>query len=107
MPSEFAFSERELNLLRRSMDWVIPPDSSPGAGSELCVARLLDLLERLGDEAHYRYRRSLPQMVESDFEDTSNEFAQEFIDHVRDVYYGSPDTGAWEDIGFKRSSDRG
>lgn len=95
------FSPGELGMLRTAMEWVIPTDSrSPGAGGPEAVAHLLSLLEQLGEPTLARYRLFLPTLTEADLHNPNHEFAPTFIDHVRDVYYGYADTGAWEDIGF-------
>jgi hypothetical protein len=99
-----AFTPEETAKLREAMEWVIPSDShSDGAGSEVTLRHLLQLLADVGDEAVAEYRAQLPELDLSDLEDPSNKFAQTFIDHVRDVYYGYPDTGAWQDLGFGQS----
>jgi hypothetical protein len=100
------FSAEELAQLKAAMDWVIPPDkSSPnhissGAGTDVTLNHLIDLLEDLGDATIAEYRLNLPYLAEADLSDSSNRFGQLFINHVRDTYYGYPDTGAWAELGF-------
>jgi len=85
------------------MDWVIPPDSSPGAGTEAGVARLIELVDACEPGIARMYATDIPYLSESDLADETNAFGQLFIGHVRDVYYGFPETGSWADIGFKVS----
>ena len=95
----------DLAKLAEAMDWVIPPDSSPGAGSTAGVKRLVDLIESLPSNAADLYAASLPKLTAADLDDPANTFAQLFIEHVKDVYYSYPDTGAWADIGFHVKDD--
>jgi hypothetical protein len=99
-------TDQELEKLRVAMNWVIPADSVPGAGTEVCVRHLLELIDSLEDEWALLYRRELPSLQESDLAISDHPFAPHFIDHVRDCYYGHPDTGAWEDIGFTHQAYR-
>jgi hypothetical protein len=103
MTSNFlaSLSEAERLRLREAMDWVIPPDSSPGAGTEEGVANLARLLDSLSADVGRLYRTHLTSLTEASLADPSNAFAALFIEHVRDVYYGSPDSGAWTDIAFE------
>jgi hypothetical protein len=101
MSTSLIFADEEVAKLRAAMDWVIPRDSSPGAGTDAGVRHLIELVESLGERMIIEYRTELPNLREEDLDNRSNPFAQRFIDHVRDVYYGYGDTGAWEDIGFK------
>ena len=87
--------------LAQAMGWVIPPDSSPGAGSPACVAHLIRLVETLPREVQAQYAARLPDLKQDDLSDPGSPFARLFVEHVLDVYYGYPDTGAWGDIGFK------
>ncbi|HLK15493.1 MAG TPA: hypothetical protein VKT78_11875 [Fimbriimonadaceae bacterium] len=99
-PSLRAFlTEDDLARLREAMDWVIPPDSSPGAGTEAGLRRFLDLLDELHEEPA-TFAAALGRLSQSDLDDPSNSFAANFVERVRDAYYGSADTGAWSDIGF-------
>lgn len=82
-----------------AMNWVIPPDGSPGAGDETTPQALLALIADLGLQDEYAH--FLPSLTEADLANPSHPFAPKFIEHVRDVYYASPESGAWEDIGFR------
>ncbi|MBI5707224.1 MAG: hypothetical protein HZC36_09580 [Armatimonadetes bacterium] len=94
-------TEAELAKLSQAMDWVIPPDKTPGAGSAVCVQRMVELIEAETPEVLLAFQRGLPALEESDLADPSHRFAQLLIEMVRDVYYGYPETGSWADIGFK------
>lgn len=94
-------TEAELAKLSQAMDWVIPPDATPGAGSAICVQRFEELLEAEPPEVQSAFQNGLPDLRESDLGDEKNSFAQLFVEMVRDVYYGYPETGSWADIGFK------
>jgi len=76
------------------MAWVIP-----GAGSDACLRHLHDLIASQGCLPDYQQR--LPELREQDLADPDHEFAAMFIEHVRDVYYGRSDTGAWPEIGYE------
>lgn len=91
----------ELSQLAQAMDWVIPPDSTPGAGSDIGVQRMVELIESEPPEVLQTFQRGLPALEEADLADPTHSFAQLFIEMVRDVYYGYPETGSWADIGFK------
>ena len=80
------------------MEWVIPTDQTPGAGSDACVQHLEDLVESIG--ALEQYTTHLPALTEQDLANPIHPFAPMFINHVRDVYYGYADCGAWEDMGY-------
>jgi len=95
----------DLAKLAEAMDWVIPPDSSPGAGSTTGVKRLVDLVKSLPPGVADIFVASLPKLTIADLDDPANAFAQLFIEHVKDVYYSYPDTGAWADIGFRVKDD--
>ncbi len=101
--SSYPMTQSETARLAKAMEWVIPTDSSPGAGTPACVQRLVDLISSQPSQVAELYRAHLPTLLEADLSDRSNAFAQLFVEHVRDVYYGYPDTGAWADIGFKVS----
>lgn|GEM_PF-2543955 len=94
-------TEADLAKLARAMDWVIPPDSSPGAGTEAGINRLIELIDSQYPGIAAMYAANLPGLTESDLADSANSFAQLFIEQVRDVYYSFPETGSWADIGFK------
>jgi hypothetical protein len=85
----------DIDRLRTCMGWVIP-----GSGSEACVQHLLDLVRELGESTAAEYELFIPGLSERDLADLGHPFAAEFIEHVRDVYYGYADTGAWQEIGF-------
>lgn len=87
--------------LREAMNWVIPADSSPGAGTDAGVERLLALIASLGPEVESAYAHNLDTLSEADLKASTNAFATMFIEHVRDVYYATPDTGSWSDIRFE------
>jgi len=87
--------------IARAMDWVVPPDSSPGAGSPAGVAHLVSLIESLPPSIAALYDQHLATLEESDLEDPSHPLGPVLVEHVRDVYYSFADTGAWTDIGFK------
>jgi hypothetical protein len=91
----------DIAKLAEAMDWVIPPDASPGAGSEMCVRRMLELIGSLPPDVADLYLTNLPDLVEADLADAANSFAQLLIEQVRDVYYAYPESGSWADIGFK------
>jgi hypothetical protein len=95
-----ALTEADRAKLMVAMDWVIPPDSSPGAGTEAVVARLAALVDSLGDHRIQAYRDSIAGLRREDLNDPTHPFAAMFVENVRDVYYAYPDTGAWADIGF-------
>lgn len=88
-----------IERLREAMGWVIPEDASPGAGSDAGLNRLLALIKALDIE--HAYTANLDRLQPTDLAKPSDEFAQMFIEHVRDVYYATPDTGSWNDIGFE------
>lgn len=94
-------SDSDLSKLAEAMNWVIPPDSSPGAGSPACVARMIQMIESQPPGLAADYAACLPALQESELADPENRFAQLFIEQVRDVYYSYPETGSWDDIGFK------
>ncbi|HTQ11516.1 MAG TPA: hypothetical protein VMI31_15750 [Fimbriimonadaceae bacterium] len=94
----------DLAKLAEAANWVIPPDSSPGAGAPACLARLEELIRSLPPETRALYESELPGLTEADLDDPSNRCARLLVDHVRDVYYGCPDAGGWEDVGFKVSN---
>lgn len=94
-------TQTELARLAEAMDWVIPPDTSPGAGSEACVQRMIELIESEPPEIREQFAAHLPMLEESDLADPENRFVQLFIEMVRDAYYAYPETGSWADIGFK------
>jgi hypothetical protein len=94
-------SPAEFQTLRQAMEWVIPTDSTPGAGSDACIEHLVELVGSLGEPVIDRYAKNLPSLKQEDLANTSHPFAPMFIDHVRDVYYAYADTGAWADIGFE------
>src|SRR5579862_7556643 len=102
MPSGIrdALTATEREHLRAEMNWVIPADSSPGAGTDAGIERLLELIDALDDAVKGAYLVNLGSLTESGLADPSNAFAAMFIDHVRDVYYAYPETGSWADIGF-------
>ena len=91
----------ELAKLAQAMDWVIPPDSSPGAGTEAGVQRLVDLLATFPHSVQAQYRANLSSLGKQDLNDSNHPFAQLFIERVKDIYYSYPETGAWADIGFR------
>ncbi len=93
-------SAAEITRLREMMEWVIPSDSSPGAGSDSCLLHLGELIDSLGAEWVERYIIRIPTLTEQDLANPADPFASAFINHVRDCYYGYADCGAWEDIGF-------
>ncbi|MHB8635221.1 MAG: hypothetical protein ACYC96_01980 [Fimbriimonadaceae bacterium] len=86
--------------LREAMNWIVPADSSDGAGSEAGVARLLELVDSLPEAVGHAYLANVGTLTEGDLGDPANAFAVMFLEHVRDVYYAYPDTGSWADIGF-------
>jgi len=94
-------TKAELSRLREAMNWVIPADSSPGAGTDAGVAVLLDLVDSQDENVVASYRKNLSSLTEAGLADPSNAFAALFIEHVRDVYYAYPETGSWADIGFE------
>ena len=85
--------------LRDAMEWVIPTDSSPGAGTSETVAALADLVDSLGLQTEYW--QHVPKLTQADFNDSANAFANMFVEHVRDVYYATQASGAWSDIGYQ------
>ena len=91
-------TERE--HLRAAMNWVIPADSSAGAGTEVGIERLLELVDSLDPTVTNAYQANLASLTQGDLADATNPFAAMFIDHVRDVYYAYSETGSWADIGF-------
>jgi len=91
----------EVECLRKAMEWVIPSDESPGAGTYACMNHLFELIDAFGEPATALYKENLRNLNEADLADPNHPLATTFINHVRDVYYGYPDTGAWEDIGFE------
>ncbi len=91
----------ERRRLAEAMDWIIPPDSSPGAGTDAGVERLLELVASLPSAAQAGFTAQLMRLQPADLDDSSNAFAQQLIDLVRDVYYGYSDSGAWADLGFR------
>ena len=93
-------TEAEMLRLQAAMNWVIPADSSPGVGTSAGASRLVALIDSQEPGVAASYRASLPGLRQTDLADPSHAFAAMFIEHVRDVYYASPDTGAWQDIGF-------
>jgi hypothetical protein len=95
-----SLSEGDRVRLKAAMNWVIPPDSSPGAGTDAGVAHLLDLIHSLDSSVADAYQRNLRTLSGKTLADPSNAFAAMFAEHVRDVYYAYPDTGSWADIGF-------
>ena len=94
-------SEHDLAKVREAMNWVIPADSSPGAGTEAGLTRLLELVDSQDPSVAAAYRSGWAGLREADLADSSNRFAAMFVEHVRDVYYAYPETGSWSDIGFK------
>ena len=94
-------TQAELAKLAEAMDWVIPGDNSPGAGAPACVARMAELIESERPEVRDQFVVNLPRLTEADLDNPADRFAQLFIEMVRDVYYAYPETGSWEDIGFK------
>lgn len=93
-------TEAEFQRLQTAMNWVIPADSSPGAGTGAGASRLVDLIDSQEPSIAALYRASLPGLRRADLADSSNVFAAMFVEHVRDVYYAFPETGSWADIGF-------
>jgi hypothetical protein len=87
--------------LAEAMDWVVPPDASPGAGSEAGVRHMLDLLESLPSPVTGLYEQHLEDLREVDLQDLGHPLGPVLVEHVRDVYYSFADTGAWTDMGFK------
>ena len=81
------------------MNWVIPPDSSPGAGTPETLTHLLGLIEREGLGA--LYLAHFTQLTQENLGDPNHPFGPLFVEHVRDVYYAFANTGAWKDIGFQ------
>lgn len=98
--SRAPWSPELIAKLREAMDWVIPPDTSPGAGTEVGARLVMDLVDEQGGALRRDFDTALPSLRFEDLTDNQNAFAQVFIDVVRDVYYGHAETGSWADIGF-------
>lgn len=96
-----SLTEAEFSRLREAMNWVIPADSSLGAGTDAGVARLIELVDSQERSVAADYRRNLMALTEADLAGPTSAFALMFIEHVRDVYYAYPETGSWADIGFE------
>ena len=82
MPSGLreSLTHDDLTKLREAMDWVIPPDSSTGAGTDAGVARLLDLIDSQDPSVAAAYRQGMAKLGESDLADASNAFAALFVE---------------------------